>query len=1126
MVWVVRGSFHNSPADGTDVVPAPTSHYLRPSRVYKTGRAGGLRATSSQGKQGPASRDKLYDYKIKSLAISKDGAWEWHTGSTDDWDELYDPASSPNLEPYPLKMFLHRKLTMTRRDSNAEILIPTIEGGGTTGIKTFEVDIRDGDHFQDTKGYHFTFEWKPIVICFSSNALKDTHREVAKSLGIKVSMTTPSPQHTHYILRIISPSTNACISALLGLHIVNSTFFTSLQLAGTVPLLPQDVVLPEAPASLATGATKEEQQVHDKQVAQYEKAVLALNPDIGSCPEKYFGHSPLEIDFDNNWPQELGEHVPKPNPKYPTYDAKTWSRPRKERATVFQGIGFVDFRDDESASTADARMLNLGSGLYHSCDLLLRRPLPEIEDIVNDIHRFAKSKKVAADKLVLVADWQSMELEVRKRLNAVKQALGLKRVINGTREIIQVIYEVDPSSLFESDPDEAAMDLDEDDLQSQSQARQPPTATVTSSNREITPPFPSGGVGGTHPESEFGGAASGFPSGSTGFRTQASRDDHERNPDEDTGATQQPKKLTRRAKTRNPEDLFGTMLSVEDDLAARGTSASTRLAGQRSQESGGAISRSRSASVDPEAVSASAGASAPPRTTQLKRRVNPNAATAAPPLFYDFDSPQRPPESARGGFNQRESENRHQEMVRESIPREERLRRLMEEDERDIQTQAAGGGTSLRSKGKEREKRDRSPSVEASESRERKKRKEAKDADSDKRRREVSQEEEADASPPPKKRAKQVIVSNETAPPKNKKEAAALKKAEKAAAEKEQARLLQMKVSKRKGAEIDQALNEDFNALKIVKPVLKAMPERQRKKMSWNEEDSDVERERLIREDQEHDDDEMDPTKWRTVTQAMFNVRELEIEPREPALRRNDIELPAQWAGRANFKRFRPKSSTVPRAPLAARPQIELAIPDAVDFGLGEGYAGGKNGRSYSQIQHEESEDEDDEMYTELAIGKGGPKKGQAKIDFGKKPAASKAKAPAKKTTAAKGKSKAKQIVPDSDEEEDAFSSDDSSHTLKRDALELDSDDDDDFGDNARGSKASSASSRRKAVTPVASTSRRTTRKAAPQTIMIDESESDSDSGLTFKVSATVSLLLSLETADSTWLPRRARLRD
>lgn len=221
---------------------------------------------------------------------------------------------------------------------------------------------------------------------------------------------------------------------------------------------------------------------------------------------------------------------------------------------------------------------------------------------------------------------------------------------------------------------------------------------------------------------------------------------------------------------------------------------------------------------------------------------------------------------------------------------------------------------------------------------------------------------------------------------------------------------------------------------------------------------------------------------------------------------------------------MQPKNSKEGRTPLAARPQIELALPDAVDFGLGEGtfflpsvpqiqlakrlntlrtgYVE-KKGRSFNQVQHEEEEEEDEEMFAGLAIGgsKGaaGTKKGQAKLDFSKKAstAGSKAKAPAKKATT-KGKGKAKQVVLDSEDEDDSPAG--SSNTLRGDTMDLDDDDDGDDGFGGA-SKASSSSSRRKATPASTSTAKRPTRKTAPQTIMIDDSDSDSDSGLTFKVS-------------------------
>lgn len=51
--------------------------------------------------------------------------------------------------------------------------------------------------------------------------------------------------------------------------------------------------------------------------------------------------------------------------------------------------------------------------------------------------------------------------------------LGLKRVVNGTRELIQVLYEVDSTSLFQPDPLESNQDEEEGD-ESQSQSQAPP----------------------------------------------------------------------------------------------------------------------------------------------------------------------------------------------------------------------------------------------------------------------------------------------------------------------------------------------------------------------------------------------------------------------------------------------------------------------------------------------------------------------------------------------------------------------------------------------------------------------------------------------------------------------------
>lgn len=126
--------------------------------------------------------------------------------------------------------------------------------------------------------------------------------------------------------------------------------------------------------------------------------------------------------------------------------------------------------------------------------------------------------------------------------------------------------------------------------------------------------------------------------------------------------------------------------------------------------------------------------------------------------------------------------------------------------------------------------------------------------------------------------------------------------------------------------------------------------------------------------------------------------------------------------------------------------------------------------------------------------------KGQSKLDFSKskKSTASSSKANAKTPAKAKGKSKSKQIVSDSDVSDDLGSS----HTLRDDDMDVDELDDD--PPPARASKKAAPAKRSAA-----------TRKPAVATIMIDESSSESDSGLTFKVRLRQSRPVSLPLAGS-----------
>ncbi|GAA6062627.1 hypothetical protein JCM10212_000289 [Sporobolomyces blumeae] len=1165
MVWIVRGAFHHREQDSAENPLPVLSHYLRPERVYKTGRAGGLRSPGADAAS-TASRDRPYDFKIKSLSISKDGAWEFDTtASEQDRVRNVDPTSLADLDPYPLRVHVHRKnVSLRRRSTNeASVLVPQLREGER--VQTVSVTAEDGDEFQDAKGYWFRFEWKPIVLCLAP-AIDDKQRDLARSIGIKITNSTPpTSQHTHYVVKSLAPTHNVSIASLLALYIVSPSYVQALFDASTVPSKPAGVEIPIPPREPSPEATRDERKVFDQDLIQWEKRVVSLNRDIGSMPQTYFGHSPLELDFDRFYPLEEARdagrgatearYLPKASARYgDAYRPEVWAKRDERRKTLLRGIGVVDFREDGPTSESDALLVSHAGGTYFSCDSLSLSPLPPAADIVETIRLGLKERGLGEQewndkKVVLFVDLERLDPErgEKERLKEVQQALGLRRLSAELRDLLQAIYDVDASGLLEPDPSDGS----EDSLgQTQDRTTRDEVGRIEDPEQPspATPPFPTGGVPGTHPESNYAAAVAG-PSrrlesvasrSGTGMENgkDAGRGDEveetTRNEEAEASVKAVPRKLTRRARTAQPSNAVENLLFGDDETMS--TSESTESSAGASGRRGGHNHASGSVThqegrrrgeefgedqADLTQASLAGPSSAQPQSSapKLRRRVQTGSAPAPASTFFDLSVASSSPETFKSSSGRRVregSESRHQEMVRDSVPREERLRRIMEEDDREIARGQTQASTSVKDKGKGRDKRGRSvvddegsvgeeardvpPAKRAS-----KKEGEESAASLQKRGRDQAraergsserEDEEGPGSPPPRKRPKQVVTSDKTAPPKTKKDAAAAKKAEKEAEEKKRAKLLQIKTSKRKGAqaEVDHAFNEDFNALKIVKPVIKAMPRPEKKLMTWNEEDSDVERDRLIREDQEHgeSDDEMDPNKWRASTQAMFNVRDLEIEKKERAPRRDDIELPEKWAGRSNFKRFRPKNSKAARVPLAARRQVELAVPDAVDFGLGEGYVEKKKpGRSFAQIRHDESEDADEDLLDGLALP--GKKSGQAKLDFSK--TATKAKS-AKKPTATKGRqAKGKQVVVDSEEdeldeeEEDQLSS---SNTLRGDDMDVDEN-----GDFGLGSRASStAAARRK---PPDASAKKVTRKAATETIMIDDSDSDSDSGLTFK---------------------------
>lgn len=318
----------------------------------------------------------------------------------------------------------------------------------------------------------------------------------------------------------------------------------------------------------------------------------------------------------------------------------------------------------------------------------------------------------------------------------------------------------------------------------------------------------------------------------------------------------------------------------------------------------------------------------------------------------------------------------HQDLMRTTMTRQERMAAIEEEDQRlareevEQSQSAAAAGTKKRGKSvalaSDGSDEDRQPTRKRTE----KKGGDAPVSTTNKRSRAASRDPTAAPSSEDDESArtqrKKFKATGKTpaptaAAPKNAKEVAALRKAEKEAKEKESAKLLQVKVTKRKNASADQAFNEDFNALKIVRPVLKAMPQVEKRRMAWDENDSDVERhDRLVQEDQERlaaqdDDDDMDPENWRKPTQAMFVIKTLDVVRKERQAPRTDVD--ERWAGMVNYKKFRVRSSfsssdfssrsilnlfrtqpkNAPRDPLAQRRQIELVVPESQDLGLGAG---------------------------------------------------------------------------------------------------------------------------------------------------------------------------------------------
>lgn len=395
---------------------------------------------------------------------------------------------------------------------------------------------------------------------------------------------------------------------------------------------------------------------------------------------------------------------------------------------------------------------------------------------------------------------------------------------------------------------------------------------------------------------------------------------------------------------------------------------------------------------------------------------------------------------------------------------------------------------------------------------------------------EDSDEEERPAVTTTKKKSTTPAPSTSTAaaakPGTKKAEQAAKKQAKEKQAELE-ANLLIVKPkrsTKAATAAVDQAFADDFNALKIVRPKLVAMKQVEKHRMGWDELDPDEEMNRLIREEEEWRDD---PEKWEGKATQMFVVRDLQLERKERGRENSALELPEQWRGRPNFKKF--KVSLLLRRSLKSVADLSLLLLHSprtskilVTLNLSTLVANRSNSSSPNSLPstlasakvsllspalpptlslislaiaprtgytdkrkiafRPQDDDEDD---SELSAGD------SPKLNFKKLGAAAKKKAAPAKATAAKGKGKAKKLVSESE--------DDDVEMLDLDSVEEEEEEEAQPKSRAKAKAPAKAKAAPKKAAPKKAAAASAPKKKAVETMLVLDSDDDDDDGLTFK---------------------------
>ena len=173
----------------------------------------------------------------------------------------------------------------------------------------------------------------------------------------------------------------------------------------------------------------------------------------------------------------------------------------------------------------------------------------------------------------------------------------------------------------------------------------------------------------------------------------------------------------------------------------------------------------------------------------------------------------------------------------------------------------------------------------------------------------------------------------------------------------EQPKYLQIATGRRKVNKMDAGFNDEFNKLKIVKPVAK-----ESHKMGWNE--RDVFQEEMAEE-----------TRWEPDDKAtFFQIRFVPLVRPKGPIRPSIAPVDPRYAGRPNFKAFRPKNERLSQLTgnrRNGRHEIAVVAHEPPGYGLKESYSGGGD--------HESEEDSVEMPMIPMARSRSGRKRAEGK---------------------------------------------------------------------------------------------------------------------------------------------------